>query len=81
MTSTAAIWKSILFRLPGRTWADCGLLVVLVVILAFALAGWADDGADPSLSDGRLRPCGIVDEVGVTEYLDAYAERCGPIGS
>lgn len=28
-------------------------------------------------SDGRYAVCGVVTEDGVTEHLDAYAERCG----
>lgn len=49
---------------------------------------WAADGiycgpaqipAPVISSDGRYHTCGIVTEDGVTEYLDAYAERCGDL--
>lgn len=54
-------------------------LVLLIVLAYTAAALTLTAGAhrlDPS-SDGRRHTCGFITSEGVTEYLDAYEQRCG----
>ena len=53
------------------------LLLVLVVATSMTPACLLEESEIPSSSDGRYAACGVVTEHGVTEYLDAYADRCG----
>jgi len=50
----------------------------LLAISALAIGGFASSACAALYgSDGRYHGCGIVTEDGVTEYIDAYIERCG----
>lgn len=54
-------------------------LAVLALLLAVGwLAGraWTDPPVSTS-PDGRFHTCGVVTEVGVTEHLSVYRQRCG----
>lgn len=53
-------------------------LIILLVAAAvgFGIGNAAEDSPNGS-TDGRYHTCGYVTEVGVTEHLAAYADRCG----
>lgn len=51
--------------------------LVLAAVAVTALSSACHPLLPTSPGDGRYYPCGVVTEHGVTEYLDAYRERCG----
>jgi hypothetical protein len=50
-----------------------------IAVVSAAVAIMAMGGPTPynNSSDGRYAKCGVVTTQGVTEHLDAYAQRCG----
>jgi hypothetical protein len=68
------------------------VLIAIVLLILFVVAPIME-GIDPNSppnvakhqftpntsSDGRYHTCGVITEDGVTEYLNAYKERCHPV--
>lgn len=73
----ASGWCSMTYRQLYRLTRTFLVVAIVLLVWAIAYARGVESSQLNTSSDGRYHTCGLVTEDGVTEYLDAYVERCG----